>query len=97
MTLLFAPEFITFPLRQTYAFDGSLKGDRAYSVEANRMATRARSLSSASALAAHTAMCVQLEGIFLRGDVVPAASVKSRRIPLRRFVLFAAVLLSALS
>jgi hypothetical protein len=60
------------------------------------MATHARSLNSASALAAHTAMCVQLEGMALRGGVGRAATVKSNRPALRRIVLLAVVLLAAL-
>jgi len=60
------------------------------------MTTSAKSLSSASSLAAHTAMCVQLEGLSLRGEVGRAAAVKSRRSALRDLVVLAAVLLAAL-
>jgi hypothetical protein len=60
------------------------------------MTTSARSLNSASSLAAHTAMCVQLEGLMLRGGAARAAAVKSRRSALRPLVLLAAVLLAAL-
>lgn len=60
------------------------------------MVTTARSLNSASSLAAHTAMCVQLEGLLLRGEVSRAATVKTRRTTRRYFVLLAAVLLAAL-
>lgn len=60
------------------------------------MVATSRSLNSASALAAHTAMCVQLEAILLRGDLGRAATVKSRHLTLRRIVLLAAVLLAAL-
>jgi hypothetical protein len=59
------------------------------------MVTSERSLISASSLAAHTAMCVQLEGLLLRGEVSRATAVKSRR-PTRYLVLLAAVLLAAL-
>jgi hypothetical protein len=41
-------------------------------------------------------MCVQLEGMLLRGDGAHAASVKSRRPTLRRIVLLAAILFAAL-
>jgi hypothetical protein len=84
-------------LRQTYAFSGSLNGDRVSSGGGRIvMDTTARSINSASALAAHTAMCVQLESLTLRGDLTPAAAVKSRRVSFRRFVLLAAVVLAAL-
>jgi hypothetical protein len=59
------------------------------------MVTSERSLISASSLAAHTAMCVQLEGLLLRGEVSRATAVKSRRTT-RYLVLLAAVLLAAL-
>lgn len=60
------------------------------------MTTFARSLNSASSLAAHTAMCVQLEGLMLRGEVTRAAAAKSRRSILLPLVLLAAVLMAAL-
>jgi hypothetical protein len=60
------------------------------------MVTSARTLNSASSIAAHTAMCVQLEGLLLRGEVARAAAVKTRRSAFRHIVLLAAVLLAAL-
>jgi hypothetical protein len=60
------------------------------------MVASARSLNSASSLAAHTAMCVQLEGLLLRREVSRVAAVKSRRTTRRYLVLLAAVLLAVL-
>lgn len=46
-------------------------------------------------IAAHTAMCAQLEGLLLRGAVVRTAAVRTRRSAFRHLVLLAAVLLAA--
>lgn len=58
------------------------------------MTTSAQSLSPA--LAAHTMMCVQLEGVVLRGELARAAAVKRRPSALRTVVLLAALLVAAL-
>jgi len=59
------------------------------------MVTSAKAFYSSSSMAAHTAMCVQLEGLLLRGESIPAAASKTRRRVLRYLGLLAVVLLAA--
>lgn len=56
------------------------------------MVTSVRSLNSASFIAAHTAMCVQPESLYLRGEVTSPADIKVRRPGLRPVALFATLL-----
>jgi hypothetical protein len=58
------------------------------------MVTSAKTFYSSSSIAAHTTMCLQLEGLVLRGDARPATSSKQGHF-LRYVILLLAVLLAA--
>jgi hypothetical protein len=90
-------EFLTHFLCQPYAPGVLLNIDRAHHPgKQDSMVTSAKAFYSSSSIAAHTAMCVQLEGLLLRSRSAPSPRAsKSRHCVLRYVALLAAVLLAA--
>ena len=60
------------------------------------MVTSAKTFHSASSITAHTAMCMQLEGLLLRKETSPSAPAKIRSRLFRDILMLALVLLAAI-